>query len=217
MYFCLNKCWSKNGEICCNRFRDSQLAADQCLFGGDRRDEPGGSKTGFTVWFILHRIFIPGVIQLFTVWVGRIPRKLWLFLRYGGKLLRWLKGYLWWLTIACSTRDAWKLSFGFTKWIIPVTPFTVPTAFPGNYLKDWKIISYIPFLPFADMTWKIIIMPWPMPRLQLSLCNPFCSNVPIYSRIIQSYICTLINNSIIYNFEKAWTKPDFSLVSWSRK
>ena len=55
-------------------------------------------------------------------------------------------------------------------------------------------------------------MPWPMPRLQLSLCNPFCSNVPIYSRIIQSYICTLINNSIIYNFEKAWTKPDFSLA-----
>ena len=61
--------------------------------------------------------------------------------------------------------------------------------------------------------YEIIIMPWPMPRLQLSLCNPFCSNVPIYSRIIQSYICTLINNSIIYNFEKAWTKPDFSLVS----
>ena len=45
-----------------------------------------------------------------------------------------------------------KAVFGFTKWIIPVTPFTVPTAFPGNYLKDWKIISCIPFLPFADMT-----------------------------------------------------------------
>ena len=41
---------------------------------------------------------------------------------------------------------------------------------------------------FCGYDLKIIIMPWPMPRLQLSLCNPFCSNVPIYSRIIQSYI-----------------------------
>ena len=40
---------------------------------------------------------------------------------------------------------------------------------------------------FCGYDLKIIIMPWPMPRLQLSLCNPFCSNVPIYSRYIFSF------------------------------
>ena len=53
---------------------------------------------------------------------------------------------------ALAFPTVWREIAPMIEWIIPVTPFTVPTAFPGNYLKDWKIISCIPFLPFADMT-----------------------------------------------------------------
>lgn len=81
------------------------MAADQCLFGGDRRDEPGVIEDRF--YSLIHPA--PNFYSRNTAIHGlsqEDTEEAQLFLRYGGEMAPMIEGYLWWLTIACSTRDA---------------------------------------------------------------------------------------------------------------